>query len=92
MAEGLTTLRLRVSPGARRSEFVGPHGGAWKVRVTAPAEDGRAKQAVLTLVAKALALPRRDVSLVSGRTGRDKVVTFTGLNEAEAGRRLGRVR
>jgi uncharacterized protein (TIGR00251 family) len=83
-------LRLRVSPGARRSEFLGPHGDAWKVRVAAPAEGGRANEAVLTLVAETLDLPRRDVSLVSGRTARDKVVAIAGLGEAEAVRRLGR--
>lgn len=83
-------LRLRVSPGARRSEFVGPHGDAWKVRVAAPPEDGRANEAVLKLVAETLDLPRRDVSLVSGRTARDKVVALAGLDEAEAVRRLGR--
>lgn len=83
-------LRLRVSPGARRSEFVGPHGDAWKVRVAAPPEDGRGNEAVLKLVAETLDLPRRDVSLVSGRTARDKVVALAGLDEAEAVRRLGR--
>ena len=83
-------LRLRVSPGARRSEFVGPHGDAWKVRVAAPAEGGCANEAVLTLVAERLDLPRRAVSLVSGRTARDKVVALAGLDEAEAVRRLGR--
>ena len=90
MAEGSTTVRLRVSAGARRSEFRGPYGDAWKVRVAAPAEGGRANEAVLKLVADTLALPRRDVSLVSGATARDKVAALAGLDEAEAVRRLGR--
>jgi uncharacterized protein (TIGR00251 family) len=90
MSRGPSTLRVRVSPGARRSEFVGPHGDAWKVRVAAPPEDGRANEAVLRLLATTLDVPRADLSLVSGHSGRDKVVALGGLDYSEAVRRLGR--
>ncbi len=89
MAEPATTLRLRVSPGARRSELVGPHGGAWKIRVAAPPEGGRANEAVLRLLAETLEIPRRNVTLVSGHSARDKVVALDGLDADEAERRLG---
>ncbi|MDP9231980.1 MAG: DUF167 domain-containing protein, partial [Actinomycetota bacterium] len=74
MAETSTRVRLRVSPGARRCELVGRHGDGWKVRVTAPPEDGRANDALLDLLAKRLDLPRRSLSIVSGHTSREKVV------------------
>jgi uncharacterized protein len=79
-----------VSPGARRSEFVGPHGDAWKVRVAAPPEDGHANEAVLRLLSSTLDVPRADVSLVAGHSGREKVVALAGLDHAEATRRLRR--
>jgi uncharacterized protein (TIGR00251 family) len=88
MAVTSTRLRLRVSPGARRSELVGRHGDAWKVRVTAPPEDGRANEAVLELLAKRLDLPRRSLSIVSGHTAREKVVQVDGIDRAEGERRL----
>ena len=88
MAEASTRLRLRVSPGARRSELVGRHGDGWKVRVTAPPEDGRANDAVLDLLARRLDLPRRSLSIVSGHTGREKVVRMAGIDRAESERRL----
>lgn len=88
MGEPSTRLRLRVSPGARRSELVGRHGDGWKVRVTAPPEDGRANDAVLALLASRLALPRRSVSIVSGHAAREKVVRLEGIDRAESERRL----
>ena len=88
MAETSTRVRLRVSPGARRSEVVGRHGDGWKVRVTAPPEDGRANEAVLDLLAEQLDLPRRSLSIVSGHTAREKVVQLDGIDRAEGERRL----
>jgi len=81
-------LQLRVAPGAGRSEVVGRHGDAWKVRVTAAPEGGKANDAVVRLVAATLGLPRRDVEIVSGHTARDKVVAVAGLELNETERRL----
>jgi uncharacterized protein (TIGR00251 family) len=88
--EPSTSLRVRVSPGASRTELVGRHGDAWKVRVSAPPEDGRANEAVLTLLADRLDLPRRSLEIVSGHGGRDKVVRMAGIERAESERRLER--
>ncbi len=88
MSAPSTRVRLRISPGARRSGIVGRHGDAWKVRVTALPEDGRANDAVVRLVADELDLPRASVSLVSGRSGRDKIVELAGIDHDEAQRRL----
>jgi uncharacterized protein (TIGR00251 family) len=83
-----TRLRLRVSPGARSASVVGRHGEAWKVRVAAPPEGGRANEAVLRLLAEALSLPRDAVTLVSGHGARDKIVQLVGLDQSQIQRRL----
>lgn len=83
-----TSLRLRVVPGANRPGIVGRHGDAWKVRVSAPPEDGRANDAVLDLVARALDVARRDVSLASGASSRDKVVLLEGVSDEVVDARL----
>jgi uncharacterized protein (TIGR00251 family) len=77
-------LRLRVVPGAHRPGIVGRHGDAWKVRVTAPPEDGRANDAVLDLLARTFDLPRGDVRLATGASSRDKVVVLEGLTDEVA--------
>jgi uncharacterized protein (TIGR00251 family) len=81
-------LRLRVAPGARRSHVAGRHGDAWKLRVVAPAERGRANAEVVALLAETLGLPRAQITIVAGRAGRDKLVELTGIGAAEAERRL----
>ena len=81
-------LRLRVSPGAARSRVVGRHGDAWKLRVAAAPEAGRANEAVVRLLAEALAVPREAVTLVSGQLGRDKIVELNGIDPSQIERRL----
>jgi uncharacterized protein len=81
-------LRLRVSPGAGRPGIVGRHGEAWKVRVTAGPERGKANDAVIDLLARALGVPRANVELIGGRGSRDKILALHGLTADEVGDRL----
>ena len=83
-----TRLRLRVAPGAARAGVVGRHGEAWKLRVAAPAEAGRANDAVVRLLAETLSVPRSSVTLVSGHGARDKIVELAGIDPGEIDRRL----
>ena len=72
---------MRVVPGARRPGIVGRYGSAWKVRVGAPAESGRANEAVVDLLARALDVSRSDVRIALGASSRDKVITLEGMPE-----------
>ena len=85
-------LNLRVSPGAGRSAVVGRHGDAWKLRVAAPPERGRANASVVRLLATSLEIGRPDVRIVSGAVSRDKVVEIVGLTLEEAEQRLASAR
>lgn len=69
-------------PGAKRAAVVGRHGDAWKVRVTAPPERGAANDAVVRLLADALGVPARDVTIVSGHGRREKTVEVAGTDAA----------
>ena len=54
----------------------------------APAEGGRANDAVMRLLADTLALPREAVTLVSGHGARDKIVELAGVGPEQIERRL----
>jgi hypothetical protein len=83
------TLELKVIPNAPRDEVSGWLGGALKVKVHAPALDGRANAALTEFLAGQLGLPRRAVILVRGDKSRQKVVRIDGVSLAEVRDRLG---
>ena len=76
-------LRLHVQPGGGRSEVVGRHGDAVKVRVAAPPERGRANDACRRLLAEVFDIKESAVVVVSGETSRTKRVALMGA-EPEA--------
>jgi uncharacterized protein (TIGR00251 family) len=61
-------LSIKVIPGASRNEVCGWLGDRLKVRVNAPAEDGKANAAVVRLLAKHFNVPRKTVGIHSGHT------------------------
>jgi uncharacterized protein (TIGR00251 family) len=73
---------VHVQPRASRTEIAGIHGEALKVRLQTPPVDGAANEALLQLLAESLGVPPRQVRLVSGATGRAKVVEVHGVDAA----------
>jgi uncharacterized protein len=84
----MARIVVTVSPGASRTELVGPHGEGWKARVAAAPERGRAGEALLDLLAATLDLPRNRLAVVAGRTARRKIVEVEGLDLDEISRRM----
>lgn len=77
-AAGLRVV-VRVRPGASRTSVGGGYGAdALVVTVTAPPVDGRANRAVLVALSEAFGVRRSAVTLLSGHSGRDKIVFITG--------------
>ena len=67
-------IRVRLTPRSGRNELVGWQNGLLRVRVTAPPVDGKANEALERLIAKALGVPKSDVSVASGTRSRGKTV------------------
>ena len=80
-------VAVHVQPRASRSEIIGQHGAALKVRLQAPPVDGAANEALVRLLAEALKVPERSVRVVAGATSRSKVVEVDGTT-ADAVRAL----
>ena len=76
-------VAIRLSPRARTDRLVAiavsvKGGHVLKATVTAPAEGGRANEALLQLLARAWHVPRRDLSIIAGSTSRNKIVRVAG--------------
>jgi uncharacterized protein YggU (UPF0235/DUF167 family) len=74
---------VRLWPGARTEEILGERGGALRVRVTAPALEGRANEALCRLIAKRARIGVRRVSIARGARAREKLVRVEGVRVGE---------
>lgn len=69
---------MHVQPGAKRSQTAGLHGERLKLRIAAPALDGRANDALIVFVANKLGVPKARVAVASGERSREKLVVVNG--------------
>ncbi|MDO8347010.1 MAG: DUF167 family protein [Rugosibacter sp.] len=82
------TLTLHIQPGAKKTEVVGAHGEALKIRLHAPPVEGKANVHLLAFLADCLAVPKAAVTLLGGETARAKRVRVVGVDAADVRSRL----
>lgn len=82
------TLSIKVIPNAPRTEIAGWLGDTLKIKVHAPALEGRANEELCAFLAEKLVLPRRAVTLLQGEKSRQKVVRIDGLDTPAIQQRL----
>jgi uncharacterized protein (TIGR00251 family) len=78
--DGILTFRVQVVARASRSEIVGEHDGALRVRIAAPPVDGAANDELVRLLARAFGVSRRAIAITGGHTSKLKVIGGTGLS------------
>lgn len=71
---------VRAVPRASRSEIIGEHDGALRVRVAAPPVDGAANEELIRVLARALGVPRSAVEITSGLNSKLKQVRVRGTS------------
>lgn len=81
-------IEIKAVPNAPASEVVGWLGDALKIRIHAPALEGRANQELCSFLAKKLGLPKRAVRLSQGSASRLKLVAIDGRSREEVVRLL----
>ena len=74
-------LNLRVVPRASRDAVEGLLGDALKVRIQAPPVEGKANAYLVRFLSKAWKVPRRDIEILSGETGRNKRIRIANPPE-----------
>lgn len=87
---GTLTLTLRIQPRASKNGLSVMEDGSCKVRLTAPPVDGAANEALVRYLADLLSVGRSQIEILSGHTGRQKIVRISGVNAEEARRVLNR--
>jgi uncharacterized protein (TIGR00251 family) len=84
----MATLRLHIIPNAKANQVIGAHGAAIKIKLRAPAVEGKANAALRSFLAEELKIPERKIALVRGQKSRDKLIRIDELGEEDARRRL----
>jgi uncharacterized protein (TIGR00251 family) len=81
--KGTVVLSVRVQPGASRDELIGEVEGALKVRLRAPALEGRANEALIEFLAGLLKRPKSAVRILNGERSRLKRMEIQGVTKTE---------
>lgn len=78
--DGGIEIRVRVVPGARKSQVMGSSGGVLRIRVAAPPVEGQANAELCRFVAKWCGVRASAVQVVAGGTSRDKRLVVRGVD------------
>lgn len=81
---GGVRVHLFIQPKSSKNEVVGVHNGEIKIKITAPPIDGRANEGLIEFLSDHFDIPKRNVLLVKGETGRHKTVDLIGIEESHA--------
>ena len=76
-------FNVRVVPRASKSEIVGEHNGALKIRIAAPPVDGAANAELIKILSKRFGVTKNAVEITGGQTSKQKQVRISGVNHAD---------
>ena len=80
----MAILQFHVVPNARQNKVMGEHNGAIKIKLRAPAVEGKANAALRSFLAEELKIPERSIALERGQKSRAKLIRIEGVSEEEA--------
>ncbi len=76
-------LALKVTPNAGRNEIIGYKDGALHIKVAVAPEKGKANKALVDLLAERLGIRKSAVTIIKGKTSRNKVVFINGVSSED---------
>ena len=81
--DGNLIFNVRVVPRASKSEIVGEHDGALKIRIAAPPVDGAANAELIRVLAKRFGAAKNAVEITGGHASKHKQVRISGISGAD---------
>ena len=76
---GAVIFNVRVVPRASKSEIVGAHDGALKIRIASPPVDGAANAELIKVLSKTFDVSKSEVEILSGQTSKTKQIKISNL-------------
>ena len=84
----MATVRFHIVPNAKANQVMGEHGSAIRIKLRAPAVEGKANAALRSFLADALKISEHRITLEHGQKSRDKLIRIDGMGEEDARQRL----
>jgi uncharacterized protein (TIGR00251 family) len=84
----MATLQFHIVSNAKQNKVVGEHGATIKIKLGAPALEGKANAALRRFLAERLKISEGKIVLEFGQKSRKKVIHIECLSEEEVRRRL----
>ena len=81
-------MTVKVIPRSSVEGISREEDGLWKLRVNAPAVDGKANNALISILSKNLGIPKKDIEIVSGQRSRIKRIRLSGIDSQSVERLL----
>lgn len=84
-----SAITVRVSPRASKNEISGiMQDGTIKIKLTSPPVEGKANQALVEFLSELLGIPKSKIEIVSGSSGRIKLIAIEGLDAETAQKQI----
>lgn len=80
--DGILIFSVRVTPKSSKSEIVGEHDGALKIKIKSPPIDGAANAELIKVLAKFFDVPKSAVEILKGQTSKTKQIKIEGITAA----------
>jgi len=82
-------LAVRITPRSRKNEIVEIlNDGTVKIRLTAPPVEGKANDALISFLSEVIGVPRNQIDIIAGATGREKLVSILNLDAETVHQRI----
>ena len=81
--DGAVLFDVRVVPRSSKSEIIGLHDGALKIKLASPPVDGAANAELIKLLAKSFGVAKGDVAIINGETSKNKRIKIANLSKSK---------